>query len=75
MTKAQDKNKVASQTANSKTLVTIETVLKLERKFFYILNAIRQRIKVRRSHDHPALTEQDVAKNTVGGGGWKTPPR
>ena len=68
MTKAQDKNKVASHRVRSKTSVTMETVLKLERIFFYILNAIRYRIKVRRSQDHLAYTEQDVAKNTIGGG-------
>ena len=33
--KAQDKNKVASHRVNSKTSVTMETVLKLERKVFH----------------------------------------
>ena len=29
---------------------------------------------MRRSQDHPAHTEQDVAKNTAGGGGGIHPP-
>ena len=37
MRKAQDKNKVAYHRVHSKTSATMETVLKLEQKFFYIL--------------------------------------
>ena len=38
--KTQDRNKVASHRVHSKTSVSMETVLKLERKFFHDLNGL-----------------------------------